>query len=99
MITISALLMDGVITPSRELTEQEKGTVIASYFLGQSYVLYQTGEEDFVLARERAIETMTTDIQSDSDAINLIASIMEEHGDKYLEAYMLELHQTNIVVE
>ena len=99
MITINADMIDGVIIPSRELTHEEKITIIASYFLGQSYVHYQIGEEHFVAERERGIAIITMDIQSDSSSIDVITSMMQDYGDRYLQEYMLAIHQINLVVE
>jgi hypothetical protein len=95
MITINATMIDGKIIPSRDLTEEEKSTIISSYFLGQSYVHYQIGDEDLVSARERALEILTMDINSDPSSIDTIITMMQDHGDQYLEEYMIVNHPDN----
>jgi hypothetical protein len=95
MIIIPSTFMNGVNTPSRDLTPEEQASVIASYFLGSSYMHYQIGEEDLLLARMQAEEILTTDIISSESALENIGAMMQDHGDQYLEAYMNQYHSEN----
>jgi hypothetical protein len=95
MITINANFVDGNVIPSRELTQEERSTIISSYFLGQSYIHYQVGEEDIVSARERAESILTMDINTNESAIDNVINTMLDYGDQYLEEYMNQYHADN----
>jgi hypothetical protein len=95
MISIPTNFIDGVNSPSRDLSQEEKATIIASYFLGSSYLHYQIGDEDLLSARMQAEEILTSDIISSESALENIGAMMQDHGDQYLEAYMNQYHSEN----
>lgn len=91
MILIDAIVTDGNMAPLRELTPEERSTVIGMWFFNNTYRYYQEEDRAELQAREEAQRLIDADIlsaQLRASSLSLITQLMQQDPENYMENYI-----------